>query len=252
MKLFIPLVLFCSLLMGQKYSPKCNETQKLIKHSEFILQYNSQHKQADWVHHFITKSRIKGNTKRKNNFKPDKSVNEGQVTLEDYQKSGYDRGHLAPAGDFKFLQSAVDESFLLSNMSPQKPELNRKTWKDLESLVRNWTANYDTIYVTTGPIFNKKLGSIGKNKITVPGGYFKVILAVKEGEYRSAAFVLPNEDVTKRPLDYIISVDEAEEISGIDFFPELPDTVENKIESKVNKENWPVITKKINKKKLKK
>lgn len=253
MKYNIILMIFVSSLLAQKYEPIAKNKGQYIKHTEYTLQYNSTHKQADWVHHFITKDRIKGDTKRKNKFKPDTLVVDGQVTLKDYAKSGYDRGHLAPAGDFKFSQSAMNASFYLSNMSPQAPNLNRKVWKYLETQVRTWTENYDTIFVTTGPVFNDDLGSIGKNKITIPSAYYKVILGVFNGSYKTAGFILSNEASLKNPIDFIVSVDEVEKITKIDFFPELPDTVENIIEAHLNLKDWPVKvkkTKKNNKRKI--
>jgi endonuclease G len=91
-------------------------------------------------------------TKRKDNFRSDPKVKTGSAALSDYKGSGYDRGHLAPAADFKWSATAMSESFYMSNMSPQVPGFNRGIWKNIESTVRNWAVENDEIYIVTGPV----------------------------------------------------------------------------------------------------
>ena len=101
-------------------------------------------------------------------------VTTGSAHSSDYTKSGYDRGHLCPAADMDFNPVAMEESFFMSNISPQAPEFNRGIWKDLETEVRNWAKKEKKIYVVTGPVFRDNKGTIGEDKVTVPGYFFKI------------------------------------------------------------------------------
>lgn len=134
-------------------------------------------------------------------------------------------------------ETAMSESFLMSNMSPQNPSFNRGIWAKLESLVRSWCLAEDSIYIATGPVFKDNKGVIGMNEVTVPGYFNKAILDIT-GEMKMIALILPNEKSSK-PLDtFVISVDSLETLTGIDFFPGLPDMLEYVFESTSTKSKW--------------
>jgi len=221
--------------------PEISINDEVIHHSYYTLSYNEDHEQANWVAYKLTSDMIQnGLYSRTDNFKPDYKVKSQSSQLSDYKGSGYDRGHLCPAGDMKISKIAMSESFYMSNMSPQSPSFNRGIWKSLESIVRTWAIENDEIYIVTGPILadGAYLGSIGSNFVSIPKYYYKVILDYQEPELKGIGFVLENVKGKSSLVSYAISIDNVEELTGIDFFPSLPDTIENIIEESLSIDKW--------------
>lgn len=221
--------------------PKSNYDEEIIRHKAYTLGYNENTEQPNWVAYTISKDNLlKPVTERDGEFREDYSVTTLSASLDDYRSSGYDRGHLAPAADFKWDKEAMNESFYLSNMSPQDPEFNRGIWADLESAVRNNAYDSDFLYVTTGPVFykNKPIKTIGKNKVAVPHAYYKALLVYTDDEKKAIGFLLPNEGSDKPLASYTMSIDELEDITGLDFFYLLDDDIENELEKKYNPRKW--------------
>jgi endonuclease G len=208
-----------------------------VKHTYYTLSYNESKEQANWVYYHLTAAEVNGKASRTDDFRPDPEVKKGSVSLADYRGSGYDRGHLCPAAAMRLNHRSMSETFYLSNMSPQKPVFNRGIWKRLEAQVRSWALMDGDIYVVSGPIFKNNLGFIGPDRITVPGFYYKVVYD-PHGAPKMIAFILPNEKGTKTLPEYVVSVDMVEAMTGINFFPELPDSVENRLEAAVNPGAW--------------
>ncbi len=205
---------------------------KVIEHSYYSLGYSKKHKHATWVYYRLTNEFINGQSKRKNIFKADPLTEPNAAELKDYKASGYDRGHLCPAGSMRINQLAMDESFYLSNMSPQNPNFNRGKWKELEGQVRKWLAQEDTLHVVTGPLLKKKIGTIGQHKITIPAFYYKVIYD-PTGVQKMIAFILPNQRIKEDLSLFVVSVDEVEKRTGINFFSQLDDDLENRLEAEI-------------------
>jgi len=213
-------------------------TGEIVKHKYYTLSYSEKNEQAEWVFYLLTKANSIGAVERGNNFRPDPSVPTGSASLLDYRNSGYDKGHLCPAADMSFNTQAMSETFYLSNMSPQVPSFNRGIWKSLEELVRSWAIQEDSIYIITGPIFTKNKGTIGPDKVTVPGYYYKVIYD-PTGVKKIIAFILPNEKATNKQLsNYSVSVDSVEKVTKIDFFYNLPDDLESRLEKGFDLKLW--------------
>ncbi len=230
------LFLFAFGFANAQYQPKASSKGSIIEHSYYSLSYSEENEQAEWVYYKLSPQMTNGEASRSDNFRPDPKVKTGSATLADYAASGYDRGHLAPAGDMSFSKEAMSESFYMSNMSPQEPSFNRGAWKNLESLVRLWGSHHD-IYVVTGPIFKNNKGSIGSNNVTIPGYYYKVIYSPSRNEM--IGFVLPNEKLPSAKLEnYITSVDNIEQHTGIDFFYQLEDNIENELEKQQANSYW--------------
>ena len=143
----------------------------IIRHLGYEFQYSEKHEQAFWVAYELTKKETEKAFERTNEFIPDPSVSTGTATVGDYSKSGYDRGHLAPAADMGWSAQAMKESFYFSNMSPQEPGFNRGIWKKLEEQVRTWAKAYDSIYVVTGPVLKDGLVQLGPNGVSIPKYY---------------------------------------------------------------------------------
>ena len=226
---FIPFSLF-----SQEYFPKSNG--ELIKHTFYSLSYAEDHEQAEWVHYKITPLMLKGNVKRTNYFKIDRKVSTGSANTKDYLKSGYDRGHLAPAADMKLSKLSMSESFYMSNVSPQKHSFNAGAWLKLEKLVRAW-AKTSELYITTGGVLNSKyLKTIGNNNVSVPEKFYKIIYDPRN--QKIIAFLMANEKLDLPIEKYIVTVDEIESLTGIDFYHQLDDELEEKMESTILKRQW--------------
>lgn len=213
--------------------------EQIIKHTGYTLSYNEEYEQPSYVAYELTAKEVDGGYDRADSFKADPAVKTGSATLADYKGSGYDRGHMAPAADFKWSEEAMSDTFYLSNMSPQVGAFNRGIWADLESAVRTMAYENGSVYVVTGPVLTDgPYETIGENKVAVPKRYYKVILDYTDPEIKAIGFVLPNASKTGELSDYVLTVNEVEEITGLDFFPALPDEVEEIIEGNVDLSLW--------------
>jgi len=242
-KSLISLILFLSFIsysFSQKVSDlKLHPSTKttIIKHKYYQLEYSEEHEQALWVYYTLSPENISGLAKRKNNFKSDPKVSTKSAAKTDYVGSGYDRGHLCPAASMSHSQAAMDESFYMSNMTPQAPGLNRGKWKQLEAQVRNWTMKESKLHIVSGPIFKSGSKKIGKSKVSVPAFFYKVIYD-PTGTKKMIAFIVPNKKLAHEISYYKVSVDKVEEATGIDFFPAMIDKQENELESKIGVWNF--------------
>ena len=218
--------------------PSINSDDQIVNHTAYSLQYNELHEQADWVAYMLTSDELTGSVKRKDNFRSDPMVTTGSAELKDYRRSGYDRGHLAPAADMSWSEDIMSESFYMSNMSPQKPGFNRGVWKRLEEQVRDWANKFDTLYVVTGPVLEDGLPTIGENKVSIPKQYYKALLVYKSNAQTAIGFLLNNVSSSEELKSFAITIDSLEKITLIDFFSKLPDEFESKIESTIKTSDW--------------
>jgi len=208
---------------------------EIVKHTYYTLAYSEDNEQAYWVYYELTPELINGTQSRTNDFRADPSVSTGSASLEDYEEPVYDRGHLCPAGDMKLNLTSMSETFFLSNMSPQAASFNRGIWSTLEDQVREWALKYSKLYVVTGPIFKDNIGVIGENKVTVPGYYYKVLF---DGNNKMIGLILPNASSSKSLDQFVVTIDEIEKQTGIDFFSGLDDQLENQLEGNIVTSNW--------------
>jgi endonuclease G, mitochondrial len=220
-----------------KYVPNSKSNTQIIRHKAFILSYQEDYELASWVLHKLTADAANGTEARSNTFLEDPLVESGSAITQDYSRSGYDRGHLCPAGDFKNDRELEDETFYMSNMSPQKPDFNRGIWSDMEVRIRGWAKGRGDLIIVTGPILKDGLETIGRrNKIAVPEKFYKIVFDPKEEQ--AIAFLMPNEGSVELVKSFVVSIDEIERLTGIDFFEKLPDSLEKKIESNANVDDW--------------
>jgi endonuclease G len=198
----------------------------------FFLCHSPADKVPLWVGYTLTASHLDGSARRPSRFRPDDQLTHPGASDSDYRLSGYHRGHLAPAADFKFSDSAIRSTFVLSNAIPQKPSVNAGRWAAAEAAVRRLALHGGRLHVFTGTLFEGDIKRIGHGRVAVPSHTYKVILAV-QGQARSMyAVIVPNRDQPPAPLrDYAVSVDEVEQRSGLDFFRELSDEDEEMLES---------------------
>jgi endonuclease G, mitochondrial len=225
-------------LFEENYMPAYSERDEIVSHTAFTLCYSETHEQARWVAYRLTASMCNGNDEeRTNNFRKDEFVKSGSALPADYKKTGYDRGHLCPAGDMAWSEQSMSESFLMSNMSPQVPGFNRGIWKNLESFVRESALVNRELYVVTAGVLKDSLPSIGNN-VAIPQYYYKVLLDVHAPGYKAIGFVLPNQASKASMFSYAVSVDSVERLTGIDFFPLLPDSLESLLEKSFDISSW--------------
>jgi endonuclease G len=218
--------------------PGFTKNDAIVRHFAYTLCYNERYEQASWVAYELTDDELIKRYDRSNRFRVDGAVKTATADDRDYKRSGYDRGHLAPAGDMSWSSVAMEESFYYSNMSPQVPSFNRGIWKRLEEQVRDWAGELGTIYVVTGPVLTGNLRTIGPNSVAVPNYYYKVILDNRSGHPKAIGFIMQNEGSKGSISNYAVSVDQVERFTGIDFFPGLSDKTEQQVESSLCISCW--------------
>ncbi len=215
--------------------------ERIIAHTGYTLSFNREHNAPNWVAWELTADEAEGTVPRADDFLPDPQVpGPHRVTTDDYKGSGYDRGHMVPAADMKWSQKAMKECFYMSNICPQDHGLNAGPWSTLEKACRRWAGQEGRVYVACGPVYRGKgQKSIGKMlKITVPDGFFKVVLSLKKGEEKAIGFYYANRK-GKQPMDRAaMTVDAVEEMTGIDFFVNVPDALERRVEATANLKSW--------------
>lgn len=217
--------------------PDSIESQ-LLTRKAYITSYNQRLKQPNWVAWHLTAEHTEGPYHRMANFHEDEQVPAPRAMLEDYRGSGWSRGHMCPAGDNKWDSKAMYESFALTNVCPQDASLNSGLWNSIEIDCRRWAKKYGDVYIICGPIFlNKKHETIGRNAVTVPEAFFKVVLCMN-GKPKGMGVVVRNNDGTKKRDLYYNSIDQVERITGMDFFSALPDELEHTVEAETDMAQW--------------
>lgn len=211
---------------------------QLLEYSAFSLGYHELHEQAAWVAYLLPREHTLNMHERRNNFRTDPGLPTGSASPADYTRTGYDRGHLAPAADFDYDRKALSESFLMTNISPQLPAFNRGGWKELEEQVRKWATEYDSLHIITGPVLRPGLKKIGQNGVSVPEKFYKIILDSRQAEIKVIGFLMPNEKITRGPWPFVVTVDSIERVTGLNFFPQLPDILEDSLESMIQTTYW--------------
>ncbi len=205
----------------------------IIEHKGYFIQYSEFHEQAIWVAYLLTREEVFCTTSRTDDFRSDSLVLSGSATNEDYDKSGYARGHLKPAADSKASKEEMSASFILSNISPMTKGFNEGLWLDLENKVRDWAILYDSLFIVTGPILTDNLEHIGLNRVSIPQYFYKALIDVSGEEYRGIAFLIPHIVEEGDPMDFAITIDSLESILDLDLFYNLPDSLENLLESSI-------------------
>lgn len=214
----------------------------IIKHTGHTLAYNTKHNTPDWVAWSLTKEHTDGVVERSSKFWADEQIDKRyRVDYYEYKGSGYDRGHMCPAGDNKWSEKAMHDCFYMSNMCPQEPSLNSGSWKHLEEKCRDWAIAEGRIYIVCGPIWRgKSHEKIGiDHSIDVPEAFFKAVLSMKKGHEKTIAFIYENNNSSHQTLPKTArSVDDVEKITGLDLFTALDDAMEEKLESSFSLNDW--------------
>lgn len=207
-----------------------------IDHTGHSLYYSQDLKTPVWVAWEITREEAsQRNVEREMEFTPEPEIEGTKAYYYDYNSSGFDRGHMAPAGDMKWDAKAMEEVFYMSNICPQNHELNAGDWNDLEMKTRYWAKKYGKVYVVCGPIYRKQQPKrIGTHKVAVPDAFYKVILFNKgKNKPVTAGFLFDNNEEHKELQDRMVTVDDLEKMLNMNFFSMMPDKIENQIEAEL-------------------
>ncbi|TXE15879.1 DNA/RNA non-specific endonuclease [Psychroserpens burtonensis] len=221
-----------------EYFLPTSTTGQIVHHEGYSLSYNETHEQAEWVAYELKKTHLSNTNFKRPYFEIDKAVKSGAAHWRNYKKSGYDRGHLCPAGDRKYTKTAHDETFLTSNISPQEHSFNAGIWNTLEQKVRYWASKYDGVFVVTGGVLKGAMKTIGEEEVSVPNQFYKVIIDNNTGQTKMIAFLISHQNSNQPLYKFVVSVDVIEELTGIDFFAELDDSIENKLEASSSYKEW--------------
>jgi endonuclease G len=229
-----------SLNIDESYYEPTSTTGQIIHHQFYSLSYNENYEQAEWVAYQLNGNDLYKNKFKRPYFEQDDKVANGSANYWNYKNSGYNKGHLCPAGDRTFSEEAYNETFLTSNISPQLYDFNAGIWNRLEQKVRYWAEKYGQLYIVTGGVLKPNLKTIGEENVAVPDYFYKIILDTQEPEIKSIAFLIPHEASEKGLYQFVVSINDIEKITGIDFFSKLPDDLEDELESSNSYIDWSI------------
>ncbi len=222
-------------LMTVIVPPGMNDT--IVRYKAFDVHFNSERGIANCSAYELIRDELDGSAQRSGEFLQDAGV-EGCPAPQDYAGSGLHRGHLVPAADLKWDETAMRQSFMMTNISPMHRSLNENGWAKLEEKVREWTMRDSALLVFAGPVVGQGDTTMTNGRVTVPHAYYKVIMAPCTRPMRVIAFIYPN-GYSGGPLSkYAVSVDEVERRTGLDFFPTLTGEEQQWLESTANIDAW--------------
>jgi endonuclease G len=231
----------------------------------YTVGYDPKLKIPVWVQYRLTAAHSADNTyERTDSFEADGVVPPmSRAVLDDYEDLGgdYVRGHMAPAEDMRWSRSAEDESNRLTNIAPQiGSTYNGSVWKTLENRVRDWVMDREDLTIICGPVFEARgrveaiarqpetdrqmlFNVIGGNDVAVPTAFFKIVVDMRNAQNPDVlAFLIPHMQTERGPErdieTYLVSVDEIEEATGLDFLTALPETVQEAVESVTAQASW--------------
>ncbi len=216
---------------------------RIFRNDAFMVGYSDIRGNPLWVVYKLSAPKASQPLKRPENFTSDWR-NFGVIGTSDYTNSGYDRGHMAPNRAIAQLygKKAQEETFLMTNITPQKPSLNQKLWQRLESLeFEVFTQKFKSVWVYTGPLFNTNVKRLKSSYwVEIPDAFYKIYVGIQaDGSLKTLAFVIPQNAKANTPLEkFIVSIDTVEKSSGFDFLHTLEDGIENELEKQTQKEGW--------------
>ncbi|AYE36279.1 DNA/RNA non-specific endonuclease [Borrelia turcica IST7] len=228
--------------------PRGPLTTQVLHKKYYSLGYAESARQAEWVAYLLKREMVElaltllkeKKIKRSSKFFEDKDIKGIAPKLNDYLKSGYDRGHIVSSADMSFSEDAMRDTYFLSNISPQQRDFNSGIWLKLEKLVREWTILKGKIYIISAGILTENKGFIGKSKILVPKSFYKIMLSLNDdNSYDIISFIIPNEKAKDLNLrNYVVNVYSIEEKTSIDFFEKLDAGLKKIIKMKKDPYSW--------------
>jgi len=213
-------------------------TGEIVRHQYYTLSYNQKHKQAEWVAYNLHPDHLSSNSFKRPNFEIDNKVKGGSADWRNFRGSGYDRGHLCPAGDRRFSYEAYAETFLTSNASPQNPGFNSGVWNRLENQIRRWVPTTGELFIITGGVLKEGLDTIGKDQVSIPEYYFKVIVGYHQSEPIAIGFLIPNQTSGEPISTFVTSIPQIEKLTGLKLFNNFDQVTEARLKGPVNYGFW--------------
>ena len=226
-----------------KYRIKKTYDQILSRYS-YTISYNKMTLTPNWVGWTLTAEHTDGEYARKgHSFMEDFDVPEPRAIYSDIREGecGFQRGHMCPAGDNKWAFKAQKDAFLMSNICPQNGNLNQRDWKYLEEACREWAVRDSEIFIVAGPVFySDKYLRVGEHGVAVPEAFFKVVLSFgnNDKKIKAIGFLYSNISGHHNMEYYVRSIDEIERITGLDFFYQIDDSIDNVFESEIDFDKW--------------
>ena len=221
----------------EDFLPKSPEGERVI-HPYFLFSYREEHEQAAWVAYTLDRTHLSSESRVRPYYVQDPKVSTESAHWRNYKGSGYDRGHLCPAGDRKFSEEAYNQTFYTSNVSPQESRFNAGIWNALEQQVRRWAHRYGRVHVITGGVLKDNLPAIGRERVTVPEQFFKVVIREEGSQVRALAFVIPHRDSDRALETFVIPLDTLEALSGLDFLAGLEPSQQESLEKVIETKYW--------------
>jgi len=214
---------------------------QVLENRGYLVGYDEAFQNPAWVAYRLEQNVAAEASERPDGFEIDGRTR-ARVNHHDYTNSGYDRGHMAPnyAIDRVFGEQAQKETFLMSNIVPQTPELNQGSWKEVEQIVANrYLRHYEEIWVVTGPIYGESIQNFSSG-VAIPQAFFKIVVDVIDSTgIRALAMILPQDADPSSPLSsYLTTIDEVETVTGLDFLSLLDVVAEEALESDLPKRLW--------------
>lgn len=205
---------------------------QIKNYAGFRVSFNRDNHTPNWVAWELTETETEGEVPRYKKFWCDEDI-AGCPETSDYTHSGYDRGHMCPAADNKLTEQMMIACFTMANICPQAHSLNTGAWKTLENKERLWAERDGSIVIVAGPIYEASDRTrIGETGVRVPSAFFKVLIEPYSSSPGGIGFIYPNMSSPGDMYNYAMSIDEVEKITGLDFFRQLPDDLENELESR--------------------
>lgn len=212
----------------------------LLKNRGYVVGYDETRRNPAWVAYRLHRVRNRPDTSRRDRYNTDMRT-VAKVSKNDYSNSGYSRGHMAPSFAMAvcYGKKAQNQAYLMSNMTPQKVPFNGGPWQELEHQeLNNYAHNFHEIWVITGPVYDQKIDKLPGGGPEIPDAFYKIILDEKDNAIRAIAYLMPHEALSKELKYYLTSIDRIEQLTGLDFLPDLPDHVENRLEAMTAAEPW--------------
>ncbi|MDM9631524.1 DNA/RNA non-specific endonuclease [Robiginitalea aurantiaca] len=209
-----------------------------VLHDYYLLSYVEKYEQSAWVAYTLDKAHLTTDQRVRPYYVQDPEVPSGSAHWRNFKGSGYDRGHLCPAGDRRFSETAYNQTFYTSNISPQDSRFNAGIWNELEQQIRSWAKKYGRVYVITGGVLRNDLNTIGEEGVAVPEAFYKVVIRKAGDDIRVLGFLMSNADSDRQIQEFVIPLDELEALSGLDFFPEFSEGVQQSLEGDIALRYW--------------
>nr|WP_299487639.1 DNA/RNA non-specific endonuclease [uncultured Allomuricauda sp.] len=215
-----------------------SSTNDIVKHQHFMLSYSEPHEQAEWVAYKLSKSHLTYDDRKRPYFIEDPKIRTKSADWRNYKGSGYDRGHLCPAGDRRFSEQAYNETFYTSNIVPQDKHFNAGIWNRLEQKVRYWCKKYGDLSIITGGVLANGLEEIGEEDVDVPNAFYKIVYRKDGNSVKVLCFLIPHKESSAPLKSFLVPIDELEEMTSINFFEKQSMDWQKKVEEKVDASNW--------------